>query len=274
MFRRLLLVAVFLHCLSSWARAQEAGCDASFNDLQVAGLIASNLVTTAPSIVLQTSPAGFSFRAVCLSSSGVRDRYRFVSLVVYYSLNGSSPLYGQFEFECVNSTWSATSPVLSVASQGRVILAADAPAITATVKTDCALCVNYPNAQVVDSVHHCYACTGCLQSLCFLSKGQSPLTAVTTCCNGYLQNGTCVSQCPSSYSLDGNWICEYNIFNSEYGFLVAVGIALGVGLLVGLSCCLFFTCVCSRMKTVHKKKQDAHKRSPTFSDDKTLSDLM
>ena len=156
MFRRLLLVAVFLHCLSSWARAQEAGCDASFNDLQVAGLIASNLVTTAPSIVLQTSPAGFSFRAVCLSSSGVRDRYRFVSLVVYYSLNGSSPLYGQFEFECVNSTWSATSSVLSTASQGRVILAADAPAITATVKTDCALCVNYLNGQLVDSVHHCY----------------------------------------------------------------------------------------------------------------------
>lgn len=71
-------------------------------------------------------------------------------------------------------------------------------------------------------------------------------------------------------------VTEYNIFDSEYGVLVAVGIALAAGFLLGLCCCVFFACVCFRMKTVHKKKQCVHIRSPTFSDDKTiaLTDLM
>lgn len=161
MFRRLLLTALLIGCLPSWASAQEGGCNASFTDSLVAGLIASSYVssvTTAPSVALQTSPAGFSFRPVCLSSSGVRNRYRFVSLVAYYSLNGSSLQYGQFEFECVNSAWSATSPILRTALSGRVILAPDSPALNATVRTDCSLCLNlnYASYYMKDPVNHCY----------------------------------------------------------------------------------------------------------------------
>lgn len=161
MFRRLLLTALLIGCLPSWASAQEGGCNASFTDSLVAGLIASSYVssvTTAPSVALKTSPAGFSFRPVCLSSSGVRNRYRFVSLVAYYLLNGSSLQYGQFEFECVNSAWSATSPILRTAPSGRVILAPDSPALNATVRTDCSLCLNlnYASYYMKDPVNHCY----------------------------------------------------------------------------------------------------------------------
>lgn len=278
MFRTLFWASVLTAFLHWRAGAQEIGCDATFSDTEAASLIASNYASSGgatSTVQLQTSPDGFSLRVVCLSSYGVRDRYRFVSLVAYFSLNGGVPQYGQFEFECVNAAWSANSPFLSTSTTRRAILAADALAISAAPRTDCAYCLN--NLYYTDPVNHCYACSGCRLPLCFLSKGQSPATAVITCCNAYLQNGTCSAQCPSSYSIGGNQICEYNVFDSTYGPLVAVGIALGVGVFVGLCCCLFFTCVCFSVKTVHERKQrPVVRRSPTLaSDDKVVfSDLM
>ena len=153
-----LLSSVLLCCLSSWACAQQAGCSSSFSDSEVARLIVNNYVAsgaTAPAITLQTSPAGFTFRAVCLSNAGVRDLYRFVSLVAYFTYNGSAPAYGQFEFECINAAWSATSSILGPAVTARTMLTPDAPAITAKLRTDCAYCLN-PTLLQTDAVTHCY----------------------------------------------------------------------------------------------------------------------
>ena len=156
----LLFVAVVC-CLASQIGAQQAGCSGPPSATQVATLIASNIngAQGTAMITLQMSPAGFMSRVVCLSSSGVRNQYRFVSIVAYYlnSLTGVTQ-YGQFEFECGNSGWSATSPILDQASYNRQTLMANSPAITAANRTDCSYCLNsgfLSPPRFTDTVNHC-----------------------------------------------------------------------------------------------------------------------
>ena len=142
--------------------AQQAGCSGPPSSAQVQTLIASNI--NAPqgtaTITLQT------FRVVCLSSSGIRNQYRFVSIVAYYFNsnvnNGATLQYGQFEFECDASTsnaWSSTGNLLDAAIFNRVVpLAANSPAINATNRTDCAYCLNSGSLsppRFTDTVNHC-----------------------------------------------------------------------------------------------------------------------
>ena len=142
--------------------AQQAGCSGPLSSTQVATLIASNIngPQGTATITLQMSPAGFMFRVVCLSSSGVRDQYRFVSIVAYYT-NSNTGLtqYGQFEFECGNSGWSATSIILGLFTlHNQQTLMANSPAITAANRTDCAYCLNSGFAsppRFTDTVNHC-----------------------------------------------------------------------------------------------------------------------
>ena len=158
------LLLILVCGVRSFVGAQQAGCSTppSWTTTQVANLIANNLngPQGSATITLQMSPAGFTFRVVCLSSSGIRDQYRFVSIVAYYT-NSNTGLtqYGQFEFECVSSVWSATGNLLDTAIFNRVVpLAANSPAINATNRTDCAYCLNSGSLsppRYTDTVNHC-----------------------------------------------------------------------------------------------------------------------
>ena len=139
--------------------AQQAGCSGPPSSTQVQSLIASNLNDPqgTATITLQ------SFRVVCLSSSGIRNQYRFVSIVANYSANEGTPQYGQFEFECDASTsninaWSSTGNLLDLARFNRVNLTANSSAINATNRTDCAYCLNSGSMsppRFTDTVNHC-----------------------------------------------------------------------------------------------------------------------
>ena len=155
-------VLLALGCLTSLTIAQQPGCNL-LNSAQVVNLISANLVgggqgSIAPTIVLQTAPEGFTYRVICASSSGVRNQYRFVSIVAYYTNNGAGPVYGQFEFECYNSVWSATSTFLESTSFDRTTLTSTSAAVSANNRTDCGYCLNPTFSsppRSADAVNHC-----------------------------------------------------------------------------------------------------------------------
>ena len=161
------LVVVLLHCCSSLTEAQpQPGCSSVPTSTQVTTLIAQNYAGsgqgTPPTILLQTSP--FGYRVVCSSSSGIRNQYRFVSIVAYYTTSDANvsppgvPIYGQFEFECVSSAWSATSTLLDQTSKDRTLLSAGSAAITANITTNCSYCLKQIGStpeRVSDDTNHC-----------------------------------------------------------------------------------------------------------------------
>lgn len=143
------------------ASAQQPGCSASFTDVEVAGLIASSYGSAQgsllPTIILRFAPQGFKFRIVCLSSSGFRDQYRFVSIVAYYTKDGVGPEYGQYEFECVQSRWTSSSILLEQNIFNRLILTSNDPAINVSLRTDCSYCLSskFLAHRGTDPVNHC-----------------------------------------------------------------------------------------------------------------------
>ena len=162
-----LLFVAIVGCLSSLTVAQQVGCSDPPSRTQVVSLIASNYGTdqagNIPTITLQTSPFGFEgYRVVCSSSSGIRNQYRFVSIVAYFTTNDSNvsplgvPTYVQFEFECVNSTWETITNLLGAATTNRLPLSSDSPAINATSRTDCAYCLRPTSSlRMSDYINHC-----------------------------------------------------------------------------------------------------------------------
>ena len=160
-----LLFVAAVGCLTSLTAAQQAGCSSFPTNTQVATLISQNYVGNgqglAPTITLETSP--FGYRVVCSSSSGIRNQYRFVSIVAYYTTSDASvsppgvAIYGQFEFECVNSVWSATSTLLENPTTDRITLSAGSAAITANITTNCSYCLKQgaSNVRVSDDTNHC-----------------------------------------------------------------------------------------------------------------------
>eukprot|EP00731_Ephydatia_muelleri_P010811 Em0005g1397a len=227
------LAVVLLQCCSSLTKAQpQPGCSSVPTSTEVETLIAQNYVGAGqgmlPTILLQTSP--FGYRVVCSSSSGIRNQYRFVSIVAYYTTSDAGvsppgvPIYGQFEFECVSSAWSATSTLLDNPLKDRTTLSAGSPAITANITTNCAYClkqsVNSPE-RVSDDTNHCSACTGCFQPLCYTSDTAIPNTGTIrqTCCNFYSSDGvTCTTTCDPPSFPDANRTCTLcNILNCQNG---------------------------------------------------------
>ena len=161
-----LLFLAAVGCLISLTAAQQAGCSNIPTSAQVAILIAHNYLGSGQgslaTITLQSSP--FGYRVVCSSSSGVRNQYRFVSIVAYYTTSDGAvsppgvPIYGQFEFECIDSAWSSTSSLSDNPSKDRTMLLAGSAAITANSTTNCAYClkqsVSSPE-RVSDDTNHC-----------------------------------------------------------------------------------------------------------------------
>ena len=157
-------VLLALGCLASLTVAQQAGCNSLPNGTQVENLISANFAGTGQGsssivIVLQTAPEGFTYRVVCASSSGIRNQYRFVSIVAYYTNNGVGSVYGQFEFECVNSVWSATSDFLeNTVFDRNTTLTSISAAVSANNRTDCGYCLNPTFSsppRSTDAVNHC-----------------------------------------------------------------------------------------------------------------------
>ncbi|KAL5493408.1 hypothetical protein EMCRGX_G014585, partial [Ephydatia muelleri] len=222
------LVVVLLHCCSSLTEAQpQPGCSSVPTSTQVTTLIAQNYAGsgqgTPPTILLQTSP--FGYRVVCSSSSGIRNQYRFVSIVAYYTTSDANvsppgvPIYGQFEFECVSSAWSATSTLLDQTSKDRTLLSAGSAAITANITTNCLKQIGSTPERVSDDTNHCSACTGCSQPLCYTSDTAIPNSGSIrqTCCNFYLSDGvTCTTTCDPPSFPDANRTCTLcNILNCQ-----------------------------------------------------------
>ena len=156
-------VLLALGCLASLTVAQLAGCNSLLNSVQVENLISASFFGSGQGsssyiIVLQMAPEGFTYRFVCASSSGIRNQYRFVSIVAYYTNNGVGPVYGQFEFECVNSVWSATSTFLENTVFDRTTLTSISAAVSANDRTDCGYCLNPTFSsppRSTDAVNHC-----------------------------------------------------------------------------------------------------------------------
>ena len=169
MIRISFFLSLLAHCALSPSAAQQMGCSASFTASQVAALIASNYAGTGqgslpPTITLQLSPEGLSYNVVCAASSGVRDQYRFVSIVAYFTTSDANvsppgvPIYRQFEFECVNSVWSATSSFLENTVFDRTTLTSTSAAVSANNRTDCGYCLNpifSSPPRRADTVNHC-----------------------------------------------------------------------------------------------------------------------
>ena len=58
------------------------------------------------------------------------------------------PVYGQFEFECVNSMWSAMFD--------RTVLTGASPAVNTAITTSCAYCLKPSKSErVSDTTNHC-----------------------------------------------------------------------------------------------------------------------
>eukprot|EP00731_Ephydatia_muelleri_P010828 Em0005g1414a len=240
------LVVVLLHCCSSLTKAQpQPGCSSVPTSTEVETLIAQNFAAggqsqNPPTITLQSSP--FGYRVVCSSSSGFRNQYRFVSIVANYNTsdaNVSLPgvaIYGQFEFECVSSAWSATSSLLQLdtTSKDRTTLSAGSPAITANITTNCSYClkqsVNSPE-RVSDDTNHCSACTGCSQPLCYTPDTAIPNsgTISQTCCNFYSPGGACTTTCDPPSFPDANRTCIPSVRGTPVQQLQTAGSSCGPG---------------------------------------------
>ena len=152
-------------------------------------------------------------------------------------------MYGQFEFECVNSAWSATSNFLESTSFDRTTLTSTSAAVSANNRTDCGYCLNPipsvlrlgalmrstiatvsynnggPCTHIYTFVSSSSGCTGCSQPLCYITDTTYPTTGnnySTACCNYYQSNGTtCINACPPSSYPDASRTCGKNRSDSK-----------------------------------------------------------
>ncbi|KAL5459899.1 hypothetical protein EMCRGX_G033288 [Ephydatia muelleri] len=225
-----LLAAVLVLCTPPLTKAQQPRCSSSFTNTSVQKLIAQNYQRqdgSRPTITLQPSPAGFTFHVVCLSSSGMRNMYRFVSIVAYFTTDDETvssagvPIYGQFEFECDGSAWSAMSSLLDHPSTVRTVPTA---AINAAIRTDCAYCLKPADPmgppRNTDPFNHCSNCSsGCTQPLCYTRDSAIPDKGYysSVCCNYYDSNGGCMDACPSSSFPDANRTCVQCTLSCQNG---------------------------------------------------------
>ncbi|KAL5459897.1 hypothetical protein EMCRGX_G033285 [Ephydatia muelleri] len=250
-----LLAAVLVLCTPPLTKAQQPGCSSSFTNTSVEDLIAQNYQRqdgSRPTITLQPSPAGFTFHVVCLSSSGVRNQYRFVSIVAYFTTDDEAvssagvPIYGQFEFECVVRT---VPPA----------------AINASIRTDCAYCLKPTNPmgppRNTDPVNHC--------STCQCQNGGTCSGSVCTCPPGYtgsMCENACPTSCPAGYYLT-NCSCEAHTGNS-YGIIAIIfGVDVG-GLLFAVIATIIFYVRIAYMKRERPNKAlplHFHKMSTTLT---------
>ena len=131
-------------------------CDGP-TDSDLAAVI-SYIITNSPTIDVMR------FQPVCLAHSRQRGRYRYVSVVVEYTCNGSSncpnssPAVEQFESECVSGSWSNIAAAHSPAHARTKNPTAN---FSTTTRNDCTFCYSQvliseaTFALTSDSFTHC-----------------------------------------------------------------------------------------------------------------------
>ena len=90
------------------------------------------------------------YKVVCLAQGTVRDTYRFVSLVVNYTYNGTERI-SQFQFECQLESWNTN--VSGSVQYSRT----DPPSasLETALRTDCAQCIDPRQLSSVNNTQHC-----------------------------------------------------------------------------------------------------------------------
>lgn len=91
-----------------------------------------------------------NYKIVCLAQGTVRDAYRFVSIVVNYTYNGTERL-SQFQFECQSGNWSANL-------SGSLLYARTDPpdaSLETILRKDCVQCVDPSQLSSANNSQHC-----------------------------------------------------------------------------------------------------------------------
>jgi hypothetical protein len=165
----------------------------------------------------------FNFTTSCLSVGTIRDRYRFATVVMYFTTpsqlfqsNGCLPntvCLSYLEMSCSSrsNTWVFNDVFFfdSFTIDGNTTLFLDS---NLPPRTDCGSCgyrESIPFVAVFDPLTHCFGCNAVCKN-----KGLDFCTGVTTttCCNFYLDN-TCVNDCDGNNriaNLGTNFSCICN----------------------------------------------------------------
>ncbi len=140
---------ILLLVLSVWANLSTCnhGCSITQSS-ELESLIATTFNN-------QTEPNNITIRLikytfVCIAQGAEQDTWRFVSLVANFTNNGTN-LISQFQFECVESNWTATVNGLTQYTR------TDPPdaSVNTSLRRDCALCIDPRQAPLANNSHHC-----------------------------------------------------------------------------------------------------------------------
>ena len=104
----------------------------------------------------QTEPNNTTIRLieytfVCIAQGAEQDTWRFVSLVANYTNTNGTNSISQFQFECVESNWTAT------VNGSTEYTRTDPPdaSLNTSLRRDCALCIDPQQAPLANNSHHC-----------------------------------------------------------------------------------------------------------------------
>ncbi len=115
---------------------------------EVDSLVTASFTNQSTNIV--TNISNTDYTVVCLSQGVEIDTWRFISLVALYTYNGTNHT-SQFQFECVESKWTA------IVNGSDEYIRTDPPdaSINTTLRTDCALCIDPQQAMSASNPQHC-----------------------------------------------------------------------------------------------------------------------
>ena len=170
---QLLLEIVSLLSVSSLVYSQDACNRLTTTDLgrsdmlDPSGLI-SEILTPSGEVASKPTVRVIENNIVCEAQHRIQNRYRYTSVVVSFNCfstdvriskcaNSSVVNTEQFDFGCLNGTWSRN--ILTVSTAART--ANPNATLSTGLDTDCILCINPSNAEAahlhspVDSVTHC-----------------------------------------------------------------------------------------------------------------------
>ncbi len=115
-------------------------CDRiTYEALSGDGLIATKLASFESAEIPQLSVQLIRYNFVCEATAGSRNRYRYVSLVAEYIINGETPaIISQFEFGCSAGVWG---PEVELSIANTLTSPSDAT-LNTSLRTDCSLCLS------------------------------------------------------------------------------------------------------------------------------------
>ncbi len=112
----------------------------TYEVLSGGGLIATRLAMLEPENTTQPTVELIRYNLVCEATAGVRNTYRYVSLVAEYILNGTGPaILSQFEFGC--SAEGVWEPEVVGSINNTFTFPPDAT-LNTSLRTNCSLCLS------------------------------------------------------------------------------------------------------------------------------------